>query len=97
MEVAKPAAPQKPVAAPTGSEPKKGGRLSYKDQRELDGMEAAIEVAEAKKSALESKLADPAVFTRAGEVAALSTELEVVTKEVERLYARWQELQSLLA
>ena len=33
-----------------------------------------------------------AVFTRAGEVATLSAELELVTKEVERLYARWQEL-----
>ena len=93
MEVARPAAP-KPVAAPS-TEPKKAGRLSYKDQRELDGMETAIEVAETKKSALEGKLADPAVFTRAGEVATLSAELEVVTKEVERLYERWQELQSL--
>ncbi len=95
MEVAKPAAPAtpKPVAAPS-TEPKKAGRLSYKDQRELDGMEAAIEVAETKKSALEAKLADPAVFTRAGEVATLSAELELVTKEVERLYARWQELTS---
>ena len=93
MEVARPAAP-KPVAAPS-NEPKKAGRLSYKDQRELDGMETAIEVAETKKSALEGKLADPAVFTRAGEVATLSAELEVVTKEVERLYERWQELQSL--
>ncbi len=93
MEVARPsaAAAPKTVTAPS-TEPKKAGRLSYKDQRELDGMEAAIEVAETKKSALEGKLGDPAVFTRAGEVATLSAELELVTKEVERLYSRWQEL-----
>ena len=96
MEVAKPAAPLKAAPVPS-AEPKKGGRLSYKDQREFDGIEAAIEAAENKKSALEAKLADPAVFTRSGEVASLSAELDVVTKEVERLYARWQELQSLVS
>ncbi|HEY1086803.1 MAG TPA: ABC-F family ATP-binding cassette domain-containing protein, partial [Archangium sp.] len=41
----KPAPIQKPVAAPDAAAPKKAGRLSYKDQRELDGMEAAIEQA----------------------------------------------------
>jgi len=92
-ESAKPA----PVAAPPPAAapalpPKKAGRLSYKDQRELDGMEAAIEAAEAKKSELEAKLQDPAVFAKASEVASLSAELEAITKEVERLYARWAEL-----
>jgi ATP-binding cassette subfamily F protein uup len=74
---------------------KKPGRLSYKDQRELDGMEAAIEGAEAKKSALEAQLADPAVFSNASEVARVSKELDAATREVDRLYARWDELQSL--
>ena len=58
-------------------------------------MEAAIEKAETKKAELEGKLADPAVFAKASEVASLSAELEVASKEVDRLYARWQELQSL--
>ncbi len=96
MEAAKPPAPPKAAPVPS-AEPKKGGRLSYKDQREFDGIEAAIEAAENKKSALEAKLADPSVFTKSGEVASLSAELDVVTKEVERLYARWQELQSLVS
>jgi ATP-binding cassette subfamily F protein uup len=89
----------KPVVVATDAAPaapKKGGRLSYKDQREFDGIEAAIEAAENKKSELEAKLADPTVFTRASEVASLSAELEVATREVDRLYARWQELQSLV-
>jgi ATP-binding cassette subfamily F protein uup len=95
-EPGKPVAAPKPAAAPPAPEaPKKAGRLSYKDQRELDGMEAAIEKAETKKAELEAKLADPAVFARASEVASLSAELEVAAKEVDRLYARWQDLQSL--
>jgi ATP-binding cassette subfamily F protein uup len=91
----KPAPPQTEAPAPAAAPAKKPGRLSYKDQRELDGMEAAIEAAEAKKAALEAKLQDPAVFAKTGEVASLSAELEVATKAVERLYERWQELQTL--
>ncbi|MFZ5442659.1 MAG: ABC-F family ATP-binding cassette domain-containing protein [Myxococcota bacterium] len=87
----------KPAAVEAPAQPKKTpGRLSYKDQRELDGMEAAIEAAETKKSALEARLADPQIFSKAGEVASLTAELEAATAEVERLYARWQELQSQL-
>ncbi len=89
----KPAEPQ--VAVVTAPVDKKQSRLSYKDQRELDGMEAAIDRAEQKKSALEAKLADPAVFAKASDVASLSVELEKATHDVERLYARWQELQTL--
>ncbi len=80
-------------ATSAGSAAKKPGRLSYKDQRELDGMEAAIEAAETLKASLEAKLGDPAVFADAPEVARLSAELEAATREVDRLYARWQELQ----
>jgi ABC transport system ATP-binding/permease protein len=87
--VVKPAAEPAPPLPPAT---KKGGRLSYKDQRELDGMERAIEEAETKKASLEAKLADPAVFTKASEVASLSAELEAATREVDRLYARWQAL-----
>ncbi len=90
----KPAPAPAPVAAAPAAAPgpKKATRLSYKDQRELDGMEAAIEKAETTKAELEAKLQDPAVFARASEVASLSAELDAATKEVERLYARWAEL-----
>jgi ATP-binding cassette subfamily F protein uup len=92
---AKPVAAAAPAPAQASSTPaasKKGGKLSYKDQRELDGMEAAIAAAEAKKAAIEAKLADPSVFSRASEAAKLQNELESATYAVERLYARWQEL-----
>ena len=85
--VAKPVekvAPPKPKAA----------RLSFKDQRELEGMEAAIEVAEKKKAALETELADTGLYLRdRPRVFAAQAELEAATTQVERLYKRWQELQ----
>ena len=96
---------QKAAVKPTVNEPaspapakdkKPANKLSYKDQRELDGMEAAIEAAEQKKTALETKLADPAVFAKASDVASLSAELEIAIRNVERLYARWDELQKLV-
>ncbi|MBL8915244.1 MAG: ABC-F family ATP-binding cassette domain-containing protein [Archangium sp.] len=82
----KPAAPER-----------KQTRLSHKDQRELDGMEAAIEAAERTKADIESKLADPAVFSKAGEVSSLTGQLARATTDVDRLYKRWQELQSLIS
>nr|MCU0701526.1 ABC-F family ATP-binding cassette domain-containing protein [Myxococcaceae bacterium] len=95
-QTASPAKAPKAEIAPPPAPPKKGGRLSYKDQRELDGMEAAIEAAETAKATLERRLAEPAVLTNASEVARLSTELDAASQAVERLYARWQELQSLV-
>jgi ABC transport system ATP-binding/permease protein len=94
-------APKKEAAAPPPSEASKAarkpGKLSYKEQRELEGMEAAIEAAEARKAELEGKLADPAVYSSASKVPELQRELEAATAEVDRLYARWQELQNLVS
>jgi ABC transport system ATP-binding/permease protein len=86
--------PPRPAAdgpSPAAPDAKKQ-RLSYKHQRELEGMEAAIEAAEGKKAALEAALQDPANATRAAELTRLSAELEVAAAEVDRLYARWAEL-----
>ncbi len=87
------APPPKPAAAATPA--KKASKLSYKDQRELDGMEAAIEVADGKKAALSAELAKPEVFTNSSESGRLLKEYEAQTAEVDRLYARWEELQKL--
>jgi ATP-binding cassette subfamily F protein uup len=77
---------------------RKPGKLSFKEQRELDGMEAAILTAEERKAALEGALSDPATYQKAGAaVASVRAELDEVTAEVERLYARWQELEALRA
>jgi len=83
-------------AAERSAAPRKQGRLSWKDQRELAGMEAAILAAEERKGALEAALADPATYQKDGaRVPALRAELAEAAGEVERLYARWQELEAL--
>jgi ATP-binding cassette subfamily F protein uup len=59
-------------------------------------MEAAILAAESRKGELETALADPATYQKAGaSVAGMREELERVSVEVERLYGRWQELEAL--
>ncbi|MFL5344390.1 MAG: ABC-F family ATP-binding cassette domain-containing protein [Hyalangium sp.] len=94
-------APKKESPAPPPAEAprsaRKPGKLSYKDQRELEGMEAAIEAAETRKAELEAKLADPSVYSSASKVPELQRELEAASNEVDRLYARWQELQNLVS
>lgn len=92
------ATPSAPSAKPNAEPPrKKPGKLSYKDQRELDGIEQAIEQAEQRKAALEATLADPDVYKRpAPELTRLQSDLDAATAEIERLYARWQQLEQLL-
>jgi ATP-binding cassette subfamily F protein uup len=94
-----PAAAKKAETTPA-AEPKqarKPGKLSYKEQRELDGMEAAIEAAETRKAELEAQLVDPSVYSSGSKAAEVQKELDAKTAEVERLYSRWQELQNLAA
>jgi ATP-binding cassette subfamily F protein uup len=75
---------------------RKPGKLTFKEQRELEGIEPAILAAETRKGELEATLADPATYQKAGSgVAALRAELDQVSAEVERLYGRWQELEAL--
>jgi ABC transport system ATP-binding/permease protein len=79
-----------------GARPRKPGKLSFNEQRELDGMEAAILAAEGRKAEIELQLSDPATYQKdGGRVASLKAELARVGAEVERLYARWQELEGL--
>ncbi len=92
------AVPERPRAAPVVREAvperaRKPGRLSFQEQREMDGMEAAILAAEERKAAAEAALSDPATYQKGGDaVVRLRAEMEAVTAEVDRLYARWAEL-----
>jgi ATP-binding cassette subfamily F protein uup len=59
-------------------------------------IEDTIATAEARVATLEATLSDPGVFKdRPTEVQALIGELEAARGEVERLFARWQELDAL--
>jgi ATP-binding cassette subfamily F protein uup len=89
--VAAPADADAPAAAPDASGPRR--RLSYKEQRELEGMESAIEAAERAHAAAEASVADPAVAADHPRMAAACRALEESQAAVARLYERWQELE----
>jgi len=80
-------------AAPTRPRAKSPTKLSYKDQRELDGMEAAILAAEEAAAALEQRAADPAVLADHMKLTAVCAELGAAQDKVRALYDRWAELE----
>jgi ABC transport system ATP-binding/permease protein len=89
--------PERSEAEPKGgARVRKPGKLSFNEQRELEGMEVAILAAEGRKAEIELQLSDPATYQKdGGRIASLKAELARVGAEVERLYARWQELEGL--
>jgi ATP-binding cassette subfamily F protein uup len=92
--VEKASAAPKAMVKPMAPAPRK---LSFKEKQELAGIEAAITAAEARVAELQATLNDPAIYkSRAAEVPTLVTELDAARAEVERLYGRWQELESLV-
>ena len=75
---------------------KKGGKLSYLDQREYDQIEEQIAEAEIRVSGLQEKMGLPEVVADSKELAATWAEVEVAQSEVEKLYSRWDELEAKL-
>lgn len=69
-------------------------KLSFKEQKEWEGMEVAVLAAEEALAVAEVAVADPAIATDAAALAARCATLEAVRVEVERLYARWAELEA---
>jgi ATP-binding cassette subfamily F protein uup len=68
-------------------------KLSWKETKELEGMEATIAEAEAKQVALEGKLADPLFFATPGpHVQETINAAEAQRKAVQALYQRWESL-----
>jgi len=88
-ERAAPVVRARPAAAPKPAPAKK---LSWAEQREWEGMEAAILAAEARVAACQDAAHDPAVATRADELAARWQAVHDAQADVDRLYARWAEL-----
>ncbi|HYG33476.1 MAG TPA: ABC-F family ATP-binding cassette domain-containing protein [Clostridia bacterium] len=83
-------------AEPAPSRSNRPRKLSFKEQRELAGMEEVILTVEARVQELETTLNDPQFHaTRAREAHTLIAELEAAKAEVARLYARWQELDQI--
>jgi ATP-binding cassette subfamily F protein uup len=85
-----PAAKSESVRPPAPERPRK---LTFKEQRELEGMEAAILASETRVHELETTLNDPEFHAaRSREANGLIAELEAARAEVTRLYSRWEEL-----
>jgi len=70
-------------------------RLSFKEQRELDGLPQRIQQLEQEQGALASTVADPQLYARdPPRVAAALARLETIASELEAAYARWAALES---
>lgn len=80
----------KESASPTGSSKRKG--LSYKEQKEWDQIEAAILHAEERVATCLAAANDPAIASSAADLQERYTSLHSAQADVERLYARWAEL-----
>jgi ATP-binding cassette subfamily F protein uup len=87
------------VATPSaGALPARGGansrKRSYKEQRELDTLPAAIQKLETEQETLEAALSDPQFFRRSPAEARASTErLKRLADELQAAYARWEALE----
>ncbi|HEU0013560.1 MAG TPA: ABC-F family ATP-binding cassette domain-containing protein [Longimicrobium sp.] len=90
-----PARERKP-AAPAAAAADRPRKLSWKEQKELEGIEALIVEAEERKETLAARLADPALYAGApDEVARVTADFREAEQRVEALYARWAELEAV--
>ena len=95
--VVEPDGPTRPVKSKAASskEVARGKqKLSYKDQRELDGLPAKIEGLESSIAKLHAAMAEPEYYQRpAHELAADQEQLKSLEAELESAFERWQELE----
>ena len=87
--------PAKAPPAPTRpARPKVVNRLSYNEQREIDGLPARLEALHAELAGLERDLADPTLYGRdAGRFQALTARLETSRLALAAAEERWLELE----
>ena len=88
-------AASKPATGSATPAPTKRRKLSYKEQREFDGMEEAILEAEGEIERLDAIANDPAVIADHTRSAAAFAELSEAQERVQALYARWSELEAV--
>ncbi|HEV7406618.1 MAG TPA: ABC-F family ATP-binding cassette domain-containing protein [Chthoniobacteraceae bacterium] len=86
-----------PIAAPVKSAPKVR-KFTWKENKEWEGMEAAIAEAEAEVARLEALFAAPDFYEKHGsDAAALQLQLDAARGKVPALYSRWSELEKIQA
>jgi ATP-binding cassette subfamily F protein uup len=86
--------PRKPSAPAPERERVRTRRLSYHEQREWDGMEQAILAAEETLEARQREAEDPAIASDPTALQERYAALEAARVEVDRLYARWADLEA---
>ena len=97
---AKPKSPQVTVAHATKEVDKAGSKsakrkLSYNEQRELDGLPARIEKMESEIAAMHGMMAEPSYYRKPGdEIAADAAKLAEFEQALDDAMARWEELES---
>ncbi|MGH7257850.1 MAG: ABC-F family ATP-binding cassette domain-containing protein [Nitrospiraceae bacterium] len=77
------------------AEPVRKRKLSYREQKEWGSIEQDIIRAEAKVAACQTAVEDPTVVSDAAALEQRLGTLETARTEVERLYARWAELEEM--
>jgi len=84
------------ATAPRDSSEPRGGKrkLSYKDQREYDSMEATILAAEEEVARLEQQSASPAVLADHAQAGEIFAALATAQQRVRTLYERWAALEA---
>src|SRR5437867_3025737 len=87
-------APRKAPERVSESSRPRAKRLGYREQREWDGMEQAILDAERAVEACHREADDPAIASDPTALQQRYAALEAAQAEVDRLYARWAELES---
>jgi ATP-binding cassette subfamily F protein uup len=80
-----------------GKPPKEKQKLSYKESRELEALPQTIEAMEEEKRRLTATITSPAFYVRydPDKLKAANDRLEVLEKELNEAYRRWDELESL--
>ncbi|MAT93213.1 MAG: ABC transporter ATP-binding protein [Halioglobus sp.] len=87
-----------PVASQEKAAPRQpaGGKLSYKDRRELEALPDAIDALEKRRAALEEEIADPGFYQQDHQTTrGRLEELAALGEELEASYERWQALMEL--
>src|SRR6185312_13257422 len=84
----------KQAAAPVKTA--KSRKLSFKEARELEGMEAQIQVVEAEIARIEGLFASPDFHrTHATQTNELTAQLAAAKENLTKLFARWEELEAI--
>lgn len=85
--------PAQATASSTQAPAPKKRKLSFKEQRELDSMGLAIERAESRVRELERESTRPELAANSIKLAEIGREMAALQAELERLFARWAELE----